>query len=265
MIIGELLKGEFLTDSLVITSHVLGKDKAWVLAHLDDSIDSAAANRIRELIDKRKNGYPLAYIINKKEFMGLDFYVEEGVFIPRPETETLVEIAIEYIKSHGIKTVAEVGCGSGAISVSIAYYCKTRIYATDISERAIRVTMANAKKYGVDDFVSIKHGEFLDPFKDEFSNIELVVSNPPYVEPEYKLPRESHYEPKEAFFYGNSSLSFYKEFKKRYANANWVLIMEFSGKEEDKKQLKSTFHNIKFVNDIDGVERFFIAEITDEA
>ncbi len=261
MTIGDLLDGEFLTDSLVIISHLLKKDKAWVLSHLDDPIEKAVANEIKKLIAKRKNGYPLAYIIRKKEFMGLDFYLEEGVFIPRPETETLVQFAIEYIKDHGIKTAAEIGCGSGAISVSLAYYTKINIYATDISKKAANITIKNAKKHRIDAFVNVKQGKFLEPFENVLNNIELVISNPPYVEPEYELPKESHYEPKNAFFYGSSSLDFYREFKKRYGGKNWIVIMEFSGKSDDKNELKRLFHEVNFIKDLDGVERFFIGRV----
>ena len=261
MIIGDLLDGEFLTDSLVIISYLLKKDKAWVLSHLDDPIEMGIADKIRKLIDKRKSGYPLAFIINEKEFMGLDFYVEEGVFIPRPETETLVQLAIEYIKKHGVKKAAEIGCGSGAISVSLAYYTKVKIYATDISKKAVDITIKNAKKHGVISFIDAKCGKFLEPFEDQLNNIELVVSNPPYVEPEYKLPREALYEPKAAFFWGNSSLDFYKEFKRRYANMDWTVIMEFSGKDRDKDEIKYIFREVNFKKDLDGVERFFIGHV----
>ncbi|MCD6449101.1 MAG: peptide chain release factor N(5)-glutamine methyltransferase, partial [Thermotogaceae bacterium] len=244
-----------------IISHILKKDKAWVLSHLDDSIENDIARKIKDLINKRKSGYPLAYIVNKKEFMGLDFHVEEGIFIPRPETETLVQIAIEYIKNNSIKTVAETGCGSGAIAVSIAYYSKAKIYATDISQKAVNVTAKNTKKHGVNRLVNVKQGEFLEPFKDKLDEIELVVSNPPYVEPEFRLPEEALFEPKEAFFYGESSLDFYKEFKQRYFGKNWTVIMEFSGKEEDKKVIKNLFQDVGFIKDLDGIERFFIGRV----
>ncbi len=261
MRISEFLSSENLLDAIVIVSYVLNKDKAWVLAHLDYDLTQRDAERISQLLKKRKEGYPLAYITKKKEFMALEFYVEEGVFIPRPETETLVEIALDFIKSNGIKTVAEIGCGSGAISVSIAKFTAVKVFCSDISEKAIEITKINANKHGVDGLVVAKKGCFLEPFKDILDEIQLVVSNPPYVDKDFPLPKEVLSEPASALFYGESSVDFYLEFSKKYSGMNLPVIMEFSGYEKDKQVIKEIFKNVKFLKDLDGVERFFIGSV----
>ncbi len=261
MKIGDLLDGEYLLDSIVIISHVLEKDKAWVLSHLDDVAKPKNVEIIKRLLDLRRSGYPLAYITGYKEFMGLEIKVKEGVFIPRPETETLVEKALEIIEKKGIKVVGEVGTGSGAIAVSLAKYGKVRVLATDTSEEAVVLAKENAALHNVENLVEVRQGGFLEPFGGEFDRIELVVSNPPYIEPDYEFPKELLYEPREAFVYGKSSVDFFRDFYDLYKGKGWKILMEFSGKEEDKKILTEIFGEVHFIRDLDGTERFFICRV----
>ncbi len=258
MKLGDLLEGEYLTDILVILSHVTGKGKAWILSHLDAELPRDLFLKAKDLISQRKSGIPLAYLTKRKEFMGIEFHIESGVFIPRSETETLVELAIKLIREKGFEVVADVGSGSGSIAVSIAKYSGVKVLATDISPKAVELTIHNARMHKVNHLIEARHGEFLEPFKERLKEIQLVISNPPYVEPEYELPIELRHEPREAFFYGESSVSFYKEFSKRYRGMNFTVAMEFSGKDKDKKIIGQLFKDVVFIKDLDKVERFFI-------
>lgn len=108
-------------EAILIAAKVLGVRKEDVVTK-DIIVSEKEKSIIKELVEKRANGYPLHYILGEKEFMGLSFFVEEGVFIPRPETEELVEMALDLIKRYGLRVVADVGTGSGAIGVSIAKF-----------------------------------------------------------------------------------------------------------------------------------------------
>jgi release factor glutamine methyltransferase len=256
MRIADLLDAEYLIDELLIIAHILKKDKSWVLSHLDETLPDDKVGEILEKINLRKSGYPLHYILGYREFMGMVFEVEEGVFIPRPETETLVEIAADYIKKNKIKKIAEIGVGAGVIGISLARITGVHVSGSDINEKAVNLSLKNAEKNGVKEKVDFRVGEFLEPFRDELEEIELVVSNPPYVEQNYILPKEVKYEPENAIFAGEDGLAFFREYFKRYSR-RWSCIMEFSGKDHVKHVLKNLCPEIEFLKDLDGIERFF--------
>ncbi len=256
MKIGNLIDGEYLTDEILIIAHALKKTKAWVLSNLDKEISEDVYREISRKISLRKSGYPLQYILGVKEFMGMEFTVRDGVFIPRYETETLVEIALDYIRSKNIRTVAEIGVGSGVISISLAKFASVRVFGSDINEEAVLLSKENAEKLGVFQLVTFSRGEFLEPFEGFFDEIELVVSNPPYVETNFNIPAEVKYEPIEAVFSGSDGMDFIREYFKRYKR-KWDTFMEFSGSERSKEIVRSLCRDVKFFKDLDNVERFF--------
>ncbi len=256
MKIGDLIDGEYLVDEILIIAHALRKTKAWVLSNLDWEIPEDILEKILKDLSLRKSGYPLQYITGVKEFMGMEFEVKEGVFIPRYETETLVEITLDYVKSNGVKVAAEVGVGSGVISISLAKLAGIRMFGTDVNEEAIVLSRKNAEKIGVSHLVEFSKGEYLDPFEEFFDEIELVVSNPPYVETSFKVPKEVAFEPADAIFSGKDGMDFIRGYFKRYGR-RWDTIMEFSGSEHSKSVVRSLCEEVRFFKDLDGVERFF--------
>ena len=131
------------------------------------------------LIKRRLKGEPSAYITRHREFYGLDFYVDPGVLIPRPESELLVEEAINLAQNQPISTIAEVGTGCGAIAISLALNLPTaEIYATDISAAALKVARLNCQQHGVVDRIYLRQGDMLDPLPEP---VDLIVANLPYV------------------------------------------------------------------------------------
>ncbi len=254
MRIGDLVKD---SDSLILVSKILGKDKVWVLSHLDETVGQSEFGKILKALRMLRSGVPIQYILGYKEFMSLRFEVAKGVFIPRYETETLVEKAIEIVKKHGLKIVADVGTGTGAIGISIAKYTGCRVLATDISERAVEIAKRNAEINGVGDIFEVRLGEYLEPFKSSLEEIEMVVSNPPYVEAGADLPTNVKYEPKEALFAGEDGLDFFREFFSRYDTTDKYILMEFSGKRKDEL-VEIVGKRVEFLKDLDGVERFFL-------
>jgi len=138
------------------------------------------------LVKRRLNHEPTAYITGHREFYGLDFYVNPSVLIPRPESELLVEKAIELAQSNALASIAEVGTGCGAIAISLTLSLpQTKIYATDISVSALKVALSNCQRHGVEDRVSLLVGDMLDPLPEP---VDLIVANMPYVR-ESELPR----------------------------------------------------------------------------
>jgi release factor glutamine methyltransferase len=144
-------------------------------------ITSAQFSAFQELIQRRINREPTSYITGHKEFFGLDFIVNSSVLIPRPETETLVEMAIEF-SNYFLTTsclIADIGTGCGAIAVSLAKNLhQSKIYAIDISNDALEIADANCRNYGVQDRVALLRGDLLEPLPEP---VNIIVANLPYV------------------------------------------------------------------------------------
>lgn len=283
MVIGELLKigmtlieGKEYTDpileSILVLSRLLDVDKSYVYVHLDDEVGEDIEHRFICIMKKRKEGYPLQYIFKEREFMGLDFYVEEGVLIPRPETELMVEYIIEYIdknyKDQNIK-VLDIGSGSGAISISIGKYCpNTRVYGVDIGDVPIKVSNINRDNYGLSN-VSFHKGNIFEPLEkldidDEF---QIIASNPPYIRSrdiETLQVDVREFEPRLALDGGADGLIFYREISskgKRYLKHGGMLIYEIGydqGNDIREILLEQGFSNISILKDFQGHDRVII-------
>ena len=166
-------------ESEVILRHSLGIDRAAFFAALEEHPDSSALRLADSLVDRRKGGEPLAYILGRREFYGLDLLVTPAVLIPRQETELLVDSILEFGRGRPGLAVADVGTGSGAIAVAAAVNLPAcRVYATDASEAALRVAGDNCRMHGVEDRVELRHGDLLDPLD---VRVDVIASNPPYV------------------------------------------------------------------------------------
>jgi release factor glutamine methyltransferase len=164
------------TDTLLL--HVLEKTKSWLLAHSDEQLAASEASRYAELLERRYRGEPIQYIVGEAEFYGLPFRVTPDVLIPRPETEHLVEKALEVAASFPAPRIVDVGTGSGCIAVALAHHLpQARITAIDLSAPALAIAEENAKRNGV--ALRFLEGDLLTPVAGE--HFDLIVSNPPYV------------------------------------------------------------------------------------
>ena len=175
-------------DAQLLLLHALGQpkqDRAWLLAHDRDEVASADAHRYQQLCARRAGGEPLAYLVGTKEFFGIEFQVDPRVLIPRPDTETLVEWALEVLREPldgrhpepERMSVIDLGTGSGAVALSVKKSCPAaRVEAVDVSSAALEVAAANARALGLD--VSFRLGSWLEGTA---SRYHLIVSNPPYV------------------------------------------------------------------------------------
>jgi len=186
-------------EAELLLSYHLKKDRTYL--HAFDNKEVENIEQFQKLIDRRANYEPYEYITKNVSFYDIELYIKQGVLIPRPETEILIDLVSNIIDSNGITSIAEIGVGSGAISIVLARkFPNLNIVATDISDSAIEVANLNLRKYGVKDRVQVIKSNLLDEVKD---SVELVVSNPPYIANGFKLePNVKDYEPSEALFGG---------------------------------------------------------------
>jgi release factor glutamine methyltransferase len=166
-------------ESEVLLRSILQIDRASFFINLDQELDAQKEIEYTKWIERRLGGEPLAYIIHNREFYNLDFYVDQRVLIPRPETELLVEETINFSQNHTVALIADIGTGSGIIAVSLALHLPAiKILATDISNSALQVAKINCSNHGVDKRVSLFEGDLLDPLSDP---VDVLIANLPYV------------------------------------------------------------------------------------
>ena len=185
----------------ILMLHLLEKNTIWL--HLNYNNEFLKEKELANLVKKRATNYPLEYIINKASFYGEMFIVKEGVLIPRPETEFLLENALEILKDKKeTHTILEIGTGSGIISVMLALLVPNiKIIAVDINEKALALAKENAIKHNVQDKIEFRLSNLYENVNED--DIFLCISNPPYIANDYKLSTNVKYEPSNALFGGN--------------------------------------------------------------
>ncbi len=171
-------------DAQVLLAYVVGNTRAWLTAHADESLTPNEAARFFSLARRRRNGEPIAYLTGVREFWGLSLLVTQNVMIPRPETETLVERALARLAPDRALHILDLGTGSGAVALAIASERpQAQIVATDVSEAALRVADANARRLGLYNVSFILAADWYDRVKLTPSRaaFDVIVSNPPYI------------------------------------------------------------------------------------
>ena len=192
--------------ALVLLAHILRRPKPWLLAHPEVHLSKAQADHLEGLLQRLEAGEPLPYLVGKQEFFGLEFEVNPSVLIPRPETEMLVEAALEWLQAHpSARKGIDVGTGSGCIAISLVSKCPDlHMLATDISPAALEVAKRNAQKHNTSDRVSFI---LCDLLPENPQTIDLVCANLPYI-PTNKLIEVNSlpWEPSLALADGDSGL-----------------------------------------------------------
>jgi len=226
-------------DAEVLLSFVLNKPKGYLLSHQDKKITTRQLNKFNLLISRRQRQTPIAYLTNHKEFYKLNFYINEHVLIPRPETETLIEEAIKCTRhlqktiNHKPLTIIDIGTGSGCIAITLAKYLPDiKIIATDISEKILAVAKKNAKKHKVSARITLKKGNLLKPLLKKTKQppvIDILVANLPYLIQD-ELANVRH-EPKQALYGGKMGLELIERIisqAEQVLNPNGVILLEIS-------------------------------------
>lgn len=165
-------------ESEILLRHALKLDRVQLYLNLDGQLSREQEVAYNELVSRRQKGEPSAYITQHREFYGLDFYVDSRVLIPRPETELLVDKALEFAQKHRIKSIADIGTGCGNIAISLAINLPhARVYATDISSDVLEVARLNCVTHKVQN-IQLLQGNLLEPLPEP---VDIIVSNLPYV------------------------------------------------------------------------------------
>jgi release factor glutamine methyltransferase len=207
----------------------------------------------------------VSYIIGRREFWSLDFIVTPAVLTPRPETELLVETAVEVVAAKSPPRILDLGTGSGAIAVALAKeIIGAEIVATDISREALEIARANARRHGVEDRISFLAGDLFAPVADIQGAFDLIVSNPPYIRRDdiAALPRDVRdFEPHIALDGGVDGLHFYRRIAgeaARYLSADGAIAMEIGagmGEEVARLFTGAKFGSVRVEKDLAGLER----------
>jgi len=250
-------------EGKLLLGKVWQKNAVQLITELDESLDRKIWDRYCTLVKKRGNNEPLHYLMGEKEFMSLPFEVSSAVLIPRWDTETLVNEAINILKDKGAAKILDIGTGSGAIALSLAYYLPlVSVIATDISEEALNVARKNASNLGVADRVEFVKGDLFKPINKK-ERFDLIVSNPPYIDAEEmeSLPLDVRKEPALALAGGQDGLEYYRRISsvvKEYLKQEGHLLLEIGwkqGKTVAKIMEEKGIAPVKIICDMEGRDR----------
>ena len=262
-------------DNVIITrellAFVLGVEKQYLVIHLADELNAEDYIKFKENINKLINGKPLQYITNNQEFMGLNFFVNENVLIPQPDTEIIVEETLkkckELLLKNGKIRILDLCTGSGAIAVSLSNFLRdeAEVFASDISTKALEVAKNNNEKNNTN--VRFIESNLFENIQEQKFNI--IVSNPPYIRSNVinNLPKQVQNEPHLALDGGEDGLKFYKKIIEQACNyiENGYLILEigYDQKEDVENLLKENknYSEIKTIQDFSGNDRCVIAKV----
>ena len=250
-------------DARTILINVLGRDITFVIANSGYSLNSIEEVRYIEALKRINQGYPLQYITNKQNFFGLEFYVNEDVLIPQPDTEVLVEQALKIIKNID-KTkvkILDLCTGSGAIAISIKSRCKNkvRMYGSDINEKALNIARKNAKRIlNNQDEIDFIQSNMFEKIYDTY---DLILSNPPYIKTsEIKnLKLDVQNEPHIALDGGEDGLKYYRIIKEQgiqHIKPGGYLILEIGFNQKD--ELLKLFDDAICIKDYRGLDRVIV-------
>jgi len=261
--------------------HVLDRDRTWLYAHPEAQLSAAESEHFFALIARRANGEPTQHLTGKQEFWGLEFEVTPDVLIPRPETEHLIEVALDRLALRELRAgrkpifggeglqIADIGTGSGCIAIALARDLPAAtIYATDISSAALAVAKRNADRHSVSGHIHFVECNLLDITTPEF---DLIVSNPPYVgrrEAETLAREVRDHEPEIALYGGEEGYELYADLITQAAahlKTGGLLVLELGHNSLPAVQPlldAPTWTNVAVTNDLAGIPRVIAAERT---
>ena len=248
-------------DARVLMMHVLGVGRAWLVAHDRDVLDAEQARAFFALAKRRRDGEPVAYLVGRREFWKLDLVVSPAVLVPRPETETLVEAALERLPRDTNATVLDLGTGSGAIALAIASERpRCAIVATDVSPEALAVARDNAVRLALRNVTFVAS----DWYGQVDGSFDLIASNPPYVAPDDPHLAELAFEPRAALTTGSDPLAAIKAIvfgaTERLEPGGWLLVEHGHDQAATVRALfeSAGFTSVASRRDLAGIDRIVI-------
>lgn len=258
-------------DAELLLGYIIGKERIYLITHKEELINKEEADKYYELIEKRRKRMPVKYILKECEFMGIDFYVEEGVLIPRGDTEILVDEVLKHINKEDKKEVCDLCCGSGAIGIALASLRENiNVDLIDYYPIPEKVTLINIEKHNLNDRVKFIKSDLLDEPMIQNKKYDILVSNPPYIEDseiEKLMDDVQKYEPHTALKGGEDGLDFYKKIVEKSSmvlKKNGILAFEIGynqGEAVKRLMEDSNYTNVKVVKDLAGLDRVVIGEL----
>ena len=252
-------------DAETLLLHLLNQNRTWLLTNWETDASPEIETAFGKLIARRSSGKPLQYITGMAEFFGLPFQVAPGALIPRPETEHLVEevLRLAQIQAPEALRIADIGTGSGAISVALAHSLpNARLTATDLSPQALSIARENAAKNHVSERIEFIQGDLLAPLSGQ--SFTIIASNPPYI-PNSDLESLSvevrEYEPHSALFAGEDGLTVYRRLIPDAYHlllpGGWLVLEIGFGQQQSIQALleENRYTEIRFIADYQGIPR----------
>lgn len=253
-------------DAELLLASALGVTRSYLYAHPEQPIPVESARVWLHNLQRRLRREPLAYILGKTEFYGLELVVTPDVLVPRPETEALVEAVL----TKKPQRMADIGTGSGCIAVAVAVKLpQVHVWATDISESALRITAENAQRHGVAERIHLLHGDLLQPLAG--MRFDVIASNPPYVAQEQRLslqPEVRDWEPPQALFTRDDPLHFHRRLAAEshflLNQGGWLVLEVGMGQAESVRQLlcEAGYSSIGIHYDLAGIGRVVEGQYT---
>lgn len=254
-------------EAEVLLAYALDVPRAHLWAHAESLLPAKGKARFEALLERRRNGEPIAYITGQREFWSLPLRVTPDVLIPRHETELLVETALQLIPTDSAWRIADLGTGSGAVALAIASECgHCDMHATDNSAAAVRLATENAQSLGLG-FVHFHAGSWCEPLDGRF---DLIVSNPPYVAGDdmHLQQGDARFEPRAALTPGIDPMSAIRiiadQCKKYLRQAGWLLLEHGTGQGAKVREilLGNGLAKVDTLRDLAGHERVTLGQYT---
>ena len=260
------LRATALPDAAVLLMHLLGVDRATLIAHPERRLDREQQAAYQRLVERRLRFEPVQYILGETEFYGLTLRVTPAVLIPRPETELLVEAVLERLPHDRTMRVVDVGAGSGAIAIALAHALpQASVTALDLSPEVLAIAGESARKHSVDGRIRFLESDLLGAIQGE-ERFDAIVSNPPYVptgDASTLHPQVRDHEPSLALYAGADGLEVYRRLIPQAAallRPKGLLALEIGyGQREALGQLLSGWDEVEFLEDLQQIPRVALA------
>ncbi|QMU98999.1 peptide chain release factor N(5)-glutamine methyltransferase [Borrelia sp. A-FGy1] len=256
-------------DALLLLEKILKIRKELILANKNQNLTKKEEHEFLSKINYIKSGIPIHYILKIKEFMGINFYINKYVLIPRADTECLVEEALIQIKKNNLNKILDLCCGSGCIGLTIAYYIKKKVILSDFSIKALQVALKNTKRLKLENYIEILYSDLLKCINKEF---EIIITNPPYLnEDELKIKEKLEKEPRIALLgFGKDGLELSRKIiqqSKHKLIQNGLLIIELAPWQiEPMKEfaIQEGFLYLKTLHDLETRKRALVLRIKND-
>ncbi len=257
-------------DAEMLLGQAMHHNRTWLYANFKTIVTPSQLKEFDHLLQRRAQREPVAYLVGQREFFGLEFQVNEAVLIPRPETELLVETALQFSKNAKSRlTIVDVGTGSGCIAIALAkHLADATIFAVDISAEAVRLARQNGLRHQVKSAITFLQADLLSPFN---QTLDLIVSNPPYISAAELLtvsPEVWHYEPRLALAGGADGLAIIRRLlaqAQTKLKPNGCLLVEIGSTQgQAVYRLAQTYFphaHIKIKQDLAGLDRLLAVRL----